>query len=118
LLLRSQTLYPTELRARDFILNALQSDCSENWGTTGNILDSKLNPSPTFPATSLRLENPIGVVERSGPLQERHWLELMMQANSECRFTIIVHGQAQRGAASKFGCRTAGDPSATWMVDA
>src|SRR5207302_3105583 len=54
LLVRSQTLYPTELRARSFILNALQSDCSENWGTTGNISESKLNPSPTFPATSLR----------------------------------------------------------------
>src|SRR5437667_8079001 len=49
----AQTLYPTELRARGFILNALQSDCSENWGTTGNISESKLNPSPTFSATSL-----------------------------------------------------------------
>jgi hypothetical protein len=34
-------------------------------------------------AVVLKLEEPIIVIEWQRPLQERHWLELMMHANSE-----------------------------------
>src|SRR5438132_8389442 len=38
---------------------------------------------------SLQLENPVRIIERSGPFQERHWLEIGMHAE-----TIRIAGHA------------------------
>src|SRR5436190_21982329 len=69
-------------------------------------------------AVIFQLKNPLRIIEWQAPALQWHGLELKgHHFTQNSRFTIIVHGQS-KGAAIKTRCSTAGDPSATRMVDA
>jgi hypothetical protein len=54
-----------------------------------------------------QLENPIIIVEWSGPLQERHWLDLRSRAASTTSFRVIraIHFHSQSSACWLFSSR-------------
>jgi len=62
--------------------------------------------------------NPVGIIEWSGPLQQRHWLELKTH---HCFQNSRVHYNRSwpiEGSGKQILVQTAGDPSATRMVTA
>src|SRR5439155_15314913 len=51
-------------------------------------------------AVHFQFVNPVGIIERSGPLQERHWLE--MQRHQHNQISRIVEGKMEGKRDSPF----------------